>query len=127
MCVLVCVAQGPYAAPILSESAHAVSHAVVLPQDPRALAAATPAPVESAGDDWTIAFGGGTETGDVGELMSMLLLPHILLHHILLPHILLHHILLPLYLCRRVWCGHSRWHRDGPHTSGHAGRDHARG
>ena len=48
-----------------SESTLAVSHAVVLPQDPRA-STATPAPAESAGDDWMIAFGGGAETGDVG-------------------------------------------------------------
>lgn len=46
------------------ESTLAVSHAVVLPQDPRA-STATPAPGESA-DDWMIAFSGGAESGDFG-------------------------------------------------------------
>ena len=46
------------------ESTLAVSHAVVLPQDPRA-SPATPAPGESA-DYWTLAFSGPADSGDFG-------------------------------------------------------------
>eukprot|EP00731_Ephydatia_muelleri_P022484 Em0015g67a len=46
------------------ESSLAVSHAVVLPQDPRA-STTIPAPGESA-DDWTIAFSGPADSGDFG-------------------------------------------------------------
>lgn len=48
-----------------SESSLAVSHAVVLPQDPRA-STTIPAPGESA-DDWTIAFSGPADSGDFGK------------------------------------------------------------